>query len=163
MRRLAAFALAVTAALPPSQGAALSCLAPSASGTFWAHQDAKATFVAAFGSFGPLDGFRHDKARDRVTFTATFTGHTARGRAFAEPFSARVRIVQPLWSGIAGGDADHAWLAKWLPGQTGIVYLERGASGYSVTADICAGLIDTDPASVRTTLACLAGGRCPRP
>jgi hypothetical protein len=158
-----ALALAGLVACAAGPAAALSCLAPSAEGAFWRHQDAAGSYVAAYGRFGPLRGFRLDRSRDRATFTATFTGHTAAGGAFAAPFAARVEIVQPLWTGIAGGDADPRRLAAWLPGQTGIVYLQRRGRGFRVVADICAGVIDTDPLHVEPTLACLSGGRCPRP
>jgi hypothetical protein len=152
--------LAVLAAGP---AAALSCMVPSPQATYWRHQDAAETYVAAYGSFGGLFGFRHDRAADRVTFVATFIGHTAAGDGFTRPFEARVEIVQPLWTGIAGGGGDPKALANWLPGQTGIVYLEKTGSGYRLTADICNGLIDTDADSVKPTLRCLRGGRCPRP
>lgn len=156
-------ALAAVLALAAGPAAALSCMAPSPQGTYWRHQDAAETYVAVYGGFGPLRGFRRDRAADRVYWTATFTGRTAQGATFSRPFDARVEIVHPLWTGIAGGGIDPQDVARWLPGQTGIAYLERTATGYRLTADICQGLIDTDPASVAPTLACLQGGRCPRP
>lgn len=156
-------ALAVAIAFGAGPAAALSCAVPSAEGSYWRHQNAPETYVAAYGSFGKLKGFRHDRNADRAYFTATFTGHTAAGGSFSKPFSARVEIVQPLWTGIAGGDADPKWISRWLPGQVGIVYLERTGSGYRVFADICEGLIDTDAAHVAPTLACLSGRRCPQP
>ncbi len=155
--------LAGLLAFAAGPAAALSCIAPSPQGAYWRHQEAAETFVAAYGSFGKLRGFRHDRARDRAFFTATFTGHTAAGGSFSKPFTASVEIVHPLWTGIAGGDADPKALARWLPGQVGIVYLERTAGGYRATSGICEGVIDTNPDSVQPTLACLAGRRCPRP
>lgn len=161
MRR-AVIALALALAFGPRPAAALSCLAMTPQDVFHVHDDAEATFVAVLGSFGPLKQVRHDGARDRVIWRATVRGHTASGRGFDQPFAAEVEVIQPLWSAVAGGGVDHAYLGIWLPGLTGIVYLERRGAGYRLTGDICRGMIDTDPASIRPTLLCLTGRRCPR-
>lgn len=157
-----AAALALALALAPGPAAALSCIALTPADVFHQHNDAEARFTAALGAFGPLKRVRHDKAQDRVIWRATFTGHTASAKGFDQPFRAEVELIQPLWTGIAGGSADPDYLGTWLPGQTGIVYLERTGKGYRLTDEICRGLIDTDPASVAPTLRCLRGGRCPR-
>lgn len=155
--------LAAALVLAAGPAVALSCLAPSPQGTFWQHQDRPETFVAALGAFDDLHLVRREKAADREVWRARFTGHLASARAFDRPFEAEVTIVQPLWTRIAGGGVEPGALARGLPGQRGIVYLQMDGAGWRIEAEICRGLIDTDPASIRPTLACLAGRRCPRP
>jgi hypothetical protein len=155
--------LALALALAAGPAAALSCLEPDARGTFWQHQDRPETFVAALGRFDDLRRLSLDRKADRELWRARFVGHTASARAFDRPFAAEVTIEQPLWTLIAGGGIEPGSLARWLPGATGIVYLQRDGTGYRLTAELCRGLLDTDPASIRPTLACLAGRHCPRP
>jgi hypothetical protein len=103
---------------------ALTCETVSPQDVFWTFQDREETYVAALGAFSDLRKLRHDRAKDQVIWRATFRGHRAGDKEFDVPFVAEVEIVQPLWTAIFGPGGDTDALARTLPGQTGIVYLE---------------------------------------
>ncbi|QYK40296.1 MAG: hypothetical protein KF887_12765 [Paracoccaceae bacterium] len=163
MRALQSAVLALVVALIAAPAAALSCLEPDVRATFWRYSDRPETWLPAVGTFSDLRKLRHDRAKDRVLWTARFAGHSASSRGWDQPMDAEVTIVVPLFSGIAGGETDPDALARWLPGQTGLVWLERTPRGYAAVHELCEPFLDTDKANWKRALDCLRGRRCARP
>lgn len=169
MRNVVAGLMAVGMAFAPLGAAALSCLEYSIRNAYWYHHERPETYVLVHGSFSGLeqvDAAGQDltgvfAAAEAEVWTARFTGFKASNQAFDQPFEAEVTLVFPDFSMIGGG-TDSAEAVKWLPGQTGLVWLQRTDAGFRLTAEPCASMIDRDPASVKPALNCLAGRHCPK-
>jgi hypothetical protein len=161
--RLATFALCLPLAVAPGLARALACEEYSIQTAYWWHQESADRYVLALGQFSDLTFQRHDKAKDRVIWTARFTGHTASSRAFDKPFEAQVTITDNLYSAIEGSTPPIDRLSINLEKLRGLVFLKETAAGYTVATELCDPMIDTEPSHVRQALACLAGRRCPKP
>jgi hypothetical protein len=157
---LAALALCL---LPVRPAFALLCEENSIQADFWAHQARPDTYVLVKGRFTELAFKRHEKAKDRVIWTAVFVGHSASSRAFDQPFSGKVTITDNLFSLIGGSSPQPDRLAVNLEKLEGLVFLKKVSGGYAISTELCHPMIDTDPADVRLALNCLAGRRCPKP
>jgi hypothetical protein len=159
---LATLALCLTLVTLPDAARALACEEYSIRAAYWRHQQSADRYVLVLGQFSDLTFKRHDRAKDRVVWTARFTGHSASARAFDRPFAAQVTVIDNLYSAIDGGAPPIDRLSVTLESLRGLVFLKETASGYVVATELCVPLVDTDPAHVRPALACLAGRRCPR-
>jgi hypothetical protein len=155
--------------LAPGAAQALSCLEYSIQGAYWDHQARGETYILAEGAFSDLrktDAAGVDLSAvfggaTAEVWAASFTGFTASTRAFDQPFAAEVVLILPDYS-LIGGGYDSAAAVDGLAGQSGLVWLQDTGDEYRLVAELCAPLIDTDPASLDPALRCLAGGYCPQ-
>lgn len=155
--------------MAPGAALALSCEAYSITNAYWFHADRAETYVLVQGAFADLKLVEKVASKTtadaiepgRTVYSARFEGFGASARAFDQPFSAEVTLVFPDFS-LIGGGYDTAAAAEGLAGTSGLVWLQEGGSGYQAAVELCQPLIDTDPASVKPALRCLAGRYCPR-
>lgn len=157
-----AWAFAVLAGLTPLPALALSCAEYSIRDSYWYRDAQAASYVLVLGSLSDLVRTSATGPNGAEVWTARFQGHKASTRAFDQPFEAEVRLVFPDFS-LIGGGYDTAAAAEWLPGQTGLIWLKLTDGGHELTAELCQPLVDTDPASIKPALNCLAGRWCPKP
>jgi hypothetical protein len=170
MRGLQAGGAAFAMALQPGAAAALSCAEYSIRGAYWYHEESPKTFVLVQGAFSDLtlveasatETTYQEIRPGQAVYSARFQGFRASRRAFDQPFETEVTLVFPDFSMIGGG-YDSAAAVNWLPEQSGLVWLTQTEAGYSLTAELCAPVIDSDPESVKPALQCLRGGYCPKP
>ena len=161
--------VALFASLLPGAAEALSCDEASVRDLYWYHEEQADSYVLVHGEFiefQQTDVYTVDSddiwepTRFEV-WRATFRGFSASQRAFDRAFEAEVTLTFPDNSFIAGASSPEDIL-RWLPDEVGLVWLQKTTTGYELTAGLCSQLIDTDPASIRPALNCLAGRWCPK-
>lgn len=168
--RIAGIAVAVLACLASQPLWALDCVTQTIQETYWAHEEARDTYMLVYGSFAELkmvDRLAMDPATEPNAtaieiWTATFEGNRASRRAFDQPFAAKVMLILPDYSKFegAGAPADEV---RWIEDRNGLVWLKQTDAGLEVRSSICGSVIDADPAHVKPALRCLRGGYCPKP
>jgi hypothetical protein len=146
----------------PTTASALSCGIYSINQVFWDRQAADTTYELVYGTFTNLRDGTHLPAEDMDTWTATFDGFRASANGFDQPLLTEVTIHDPLFTGIAGGEKPPLYLEEWLPGRTGVVFVQQTAEGYLARTELCLPFIYTDPADITQALNCLNGQRCPK-
>jgi hypothetical protein len=146
----------------PSGASALSCGIYGINQVFWNRQAADATYELVYGTFTNLRDGTHLPAEDMDIWTATFDGFRASANGFDQPLLTEVTIHDPLFTGIAGGEKSSLYLDNWLPGQTGVVFLQQTETGYLARTELCLPFVYTEAADAEMALNCLNGRRCPK-
>jgi hypothetical protein len=146
----------------PAPALALDCSIYTINQAFWDYKAAEGTYELVYGTFTNLRDGQHSAADDMDTWTVTFEGFRASAKAFDKPLVTEVTIFDPLFSDIAGGGRPPLYLQEWLPGSTGLVFLEQTEAGYVARTELCRPFIYYTEAEVETALNCLNGRRCPK-
>jgi hypothetical protein len=130
----------------PAPALALDCSIYTINQAFWDYKAAEGTYELVYGTFTNLRDGQHSAADDMDTW----------------PLVTEVTIFDPLFSDIAGGGRPPLYLQEWLPGSTGLVFLEQTEAGYVARTELCRPFIYYTEAEVETALNCLNGRRCPK-